>query len=111
MIRIDPNVLVHEFEYHEYTGQDRFKQPNYDEPLTVSKVRVDESSVFSRDGDQKRILANAVIFVYNGYSEPFVEFKEQSKIVFNGKDYLLSKVIPIAEPYSDKLFSVELEVV
>lgn len=110
MLRIDPNVLIHEFEYYEYLGQDRYKQPSYGESVMVSHVRVDESSVFSRDGDQKKILANAVIFLYNGYSVPFGEFKEQSKIVFKGIEYILQKVIPISNPYNDNLFSYELEV-
>lgn len=111
MVRMDPSVLVHEFEYQEFVGQDRYKNPEYAEPIIITNVRVDESTVFSRDGDQKKILANAIIFVYKGYSAPFVDFKEQSKIVFNDKEFLLTKVVPVAQPYSKELFSLELEVV
>ena len=110
MIAMDPKVLVHEFEYSEYIGQDRYKQPEYGEPITIERVRVDESSVFSRDGDQKKILANAIIFLYNGLSSYFGPFKEQSKVVFNGKEYIIQKIVPVSEPYSKELFSIELEV-
>ena len=110
MIAMDPKILIHEFEDSEYIGQDRYKQPAYSEPIKVERVRIDETSVFSRDGDQKKILANAVIFIYNGLSSYFGPFKEQSKVVFDDKEYIVQKIVPVSEPYSKELFSIELEV-
>lgn len=110
MIEMDKRLLVHEIEYSEYDGLDRYKQPSYKEPITITDVRVDESTVFSRDTTQSKVLANAVVFVYNGLSVPFIDFKEQSKVVYNGREYITQRIIPIYEPYTNELFSYEIEV-
>lgn len=110
MIYVDERLLVDSVEYAEYDGDDRYG-PKYKASETIEKVRIDRNSVFSRDTNDTKILASAVIFVYASASIPFKAFKEQSKITFDGKDYTLKKVVYVTEPYDSTPFAYELEVI
>ena len=104
--------LIHTIEYKAFTGQkDEWGKPVYAEPVTINFVRVDESTVFSRDTTQTKIVANAVIFVDILNSNPVPVFKEESKIAFNGKDLTLKKIIPCYHPQQNEIHHYELEVV
>jgi len=104
--------LIHTIEYKAFTGQkDDWNKPIYVEPVTINFVRVDESTVFSRDTTQSKIVANAVIFVDMVNSNPVPIFKEESKITFNGKDLTLKKIIPCYYPQQNEVRHYELEVV
>lgn len=104
--------LIHSIEYEGFTGKkDAFQRPIYDDPITISHVRYDQSTVFSRDSSQTKIVAEGVIFVDAINSSPVPEFKEQSKITFNGRAFTLKKVIPLYYPTSDKVRHWELEVI
>lgn len=107
---MDKELLVHKFEYYEYLGTDRYHNPSYLEPVVVENVRVDYTKVYSRNREEKKLIATAVIFCYAGLTEPFEDFKEQSKVVFNGKEHTIEQVIPITQPYSADLFAYEVEV-
>lgn len=109
-MRMDKRLLIHSISYHEYIGQDRYKQPEFDDPIEIEHVRVDETTVFSRDNNQSKIVANAVVFVYHRLSSPFIDFKEQSKVIYNGREFILKRVVPVYQPYKNELFSYELEV-
>ena len=103
--------LIHTIEYKAFTGQkDDWGNPVYDDPVLINFVRVDESTVFSRDTTQTKIVANAVIFV-DGVSSTVPVFKEESKIRFNGKDLTLKKIVPCYYPQQNEIHHYELEVV
>lgn len=110
MVKMDKRVLVDRFEYLEYDGKDRYHQPAFKELVTVTNVRIDRNTVFSRDANEAKVLANAVIFCYADHTTPFQEFKEQSKIIFDGKEHILQRVIYVTNPYNNKPFAYELEV-
>lgn len=107
--RIPKRMLIHSFEYSEYLKEDRNHKATYAAPVTVSSCRADFSTIYSRDSSEKKIVANCLIFCYNGQTSPFVAFKEQSKINLGGRDMIIQKVVPVYEPYTNKLFSYELE--
>lgn len=111
MIYVDEKLLVDSFEYAEFDGNDRYGQPQFKEIESVKYVRIDRNSVFSRDTNDMKILASAVIFVYASASQPFKAFKEQSKITFDGKDHTLKKVVYVTAPYDSTAFAYELEVI
>lgn len=111
MIVIDTRLLVDNFDYFEFDGEDRYGQPQYKQAETISNVRIDRNSVFSRDTNDTKILASAVIFVYAEGSTPFKPFKEQSKITFDSKDHVLKKVVYVTNPYDSSAFAYELEVI
>lgn len=103
--------LIHSIEYGAFKGIDSWDNPIYDSPIIINNVRFDDSTVFSRDSTQNKILAEAVIFIDIKHSTPKIDFKERSKITFNNKDYVLKKVIPCYHPTKNKIHHFELEVI
>jgi len=111
-LTVDPNWLVDSFEYHEYTGEkDTFGKVKYADPVTVRNVRIDYSKVWKRNKTEAVVTANAVIFCVASHTTPFLDFKEQSKVEMDGKEYIIQKIIKNKEPYHDTLWSIELEVI
>lgn len=103
-------TLIHTVDYAEYGTIDDFGNSTLAEPVTITNVRVDETTVFSRDGTQNKIVANAVIFVDAVHSKPFTAFTEQSQIIFKGREMVIQKVVPCYQPSSDEIHHYELEV-
>lgn len=103
--------LVHDMEYFEYLHEDDYSQPVYSEPLTIKRVRVDESTTFTRDTTQNKIESDAIIFVDTKHSTPILDFKEKSKIIFKGKELIITKVVPFYFPELDKVRHYEIEVI
>lgn len=104
--------LIHSIVYELYTGKkDDFQNPVYDDLVTIKHVRYDDSTVFSRDNTETKVLADGVIFVDAVHSKPVPEFKEQSKVNFNGRELMLQKVVPCYYPNKDAIHHYELEVI
>lgn len=114
-MRIKPlpkSWLIHTITYEGFTGgQDDWGKPVYDAPITIEYVRFDDSSVFSRDNTQTKILANGVIFVDCTHSTPIPTFKEDSKIMWNGRELVLKKIVPCYYPNKNEIHHFELEVI
>lgn len=92
-------------------GMDDFGGDAYEGSVTIEHVRVDESTVFSRDGTQNKIVANGVVFIDAVHSEATLPFTERSKITFNEREYIVTKVIPCYHPQSNEIHHWELEVI
>ncbi|PWU66576.1 putative minor capsid protein [Gracilibacillus dipsosauri] len=104
--------LIHSIEYAKWTpDKDDWGNPIYWDAVPINNVRFDDSTVFSRDSTQTKILANAVIFVDAKNSNPIPEFVEESKITFNGKEYVLKRIIPCYFPKRNEIRHYELEVI
>ena len=103
--------LIHTIVYEGYAGEDDFQKPSYDAPAAIEFVRHDETTVFSRDGTQTKIVANGVIFIDAVHSTPIPVFKEESKITHNSKVLTLKKIIPIYHPKLNEIRHWELEVI
>lgn len=103
--------LIHSIIYEEYKGIDDWDNPSYGAQSIINHVCFDDSTVFSRDSDQNKIVADAVIFIDAKYSEPITDFKERSRITFNGIEYVLKKVIPCYHPTKNEIHHYELEVI
>jgi len=94
-LRVNPRLLVHSFEYHEFVKTDKWSKPTYQEPITVKNVRIDGN----------------IAFCYASDTTPFIDFKRKSKIVTPNGSYLIDKIVNVNEPFTDKLWSVELELI
>ncbi|MEH7236757.1 putative minor capsid protein [Bacillus sp. JJ1562] len=112
-VRPLPKVwLIHEIIYEGFTGEkDDWGNDAYEQPLTIKHVRFDDKTVFSRDNTQTKVLANGVTFVDAKNSSPTPDFKEQSKVKFNEKDYVIQKVVPCYYPNKNEIHHWELEVI
>lgn len=103
--------LIHSIDYSKFEGRDDWKKDIFADPVTIHSVRVDMTTLFSRDGNQNKILAEGIVYVDVVNSNPLPEFVEESNIHFHGKDYKLQKVIPCYHPNSGDIHHYELEVV
>ena len=98
-LRINPRLLNESFDYYELEKEDAWASPTYKEPITVEKVRMDQ-------------VPNGIIaFTYASDTTPFIKFKRRSKIVTKNGTYTINKVVNINEPFQDKVWSIELELI
>ena len=105
--------LIHDIVYEEkLPGRDSYGNDRYATPAIIKHVRFDDTTVFSRDSTETKIVANAVIFVDSTHSTNLPEkFVEESKITFNGREYTIKKVVDCYYPYKDEIRHWELEVI
>jgi len=99
------------FEYKEYVGLNRYSEPEYAEPVTIEHCRIDRGAEYSSTTSGKQLLYNAVVFCFEGITDPLPDFKTESIIRFDGIDHKLTKVIKNYEPFRKVIYSYELEVV
>lgn len=111
VIPLPKTWLIHDIEYEEFTGEkDDWGNERFEEPITINNVRFEYSTVFSRDSTQTKILAEGIVFVDAKNSGPLPEmFKEQSKVKFQGKEYVIQKIVPCYYPTKNEIHHWELE--
>lgn len=103
--------LVDDFMYREYLGEGDWNNPEYGEEKTISFCRIDRGSQYTFSSNGKQLLYNAVIFCYAGLTNPMPVFKEQSLVIFDGKEHKVISVDRVTEAYTDDTYSYELEVI
>lgn len=113
MVKKPPlETLVDSFVYHEYVSDDGdWGQAEYAEPVTIKHCRIDRGSAYSSSASGKQLLYNAVIFCYPDLTTPCPDFKEQSKLVYDGVEHVITKIDKVIGPYSSNVYCYELEVV
>lgn len=97
-LRINPRLLNQSFDYYEFMDIDIWGKASYKDPLTIKNVRIDEG-------------VNGIIFAYASEATPFIKFKRRSKVVTKNGTFIINKIVKINEPFEDKLWSVELELI
>ena len=103
---------MHSITYYEkQSGRDEWGNPKHDVAIEVKNVRFDAASTFSRSVGEDNISINGVVFVDCKHSSPIPNFKDNSKITFNGRDMVIHKVIPCYHPESSEIHHYELDVV
>lgn len=105
---VDPRWLVDSFSYRKYVSPGR-NGPVYGDSQDITKCRISHKTVFSQDSSEKKIVADGKIYCYASATTPFIAFKEQSKVIIDGKERTITKAKRLKEPLADKAFSYELE--
>lgn len=105
------SMLVDQFEYFEYEGDGNWGQPSFKDGVVVRYCRIDRGSQYSTVSNGKQLLYNALILCYADLTEPFEQFKVQSKVVFDGVEHIVTNVVYVTDIYSKELYSIELEVI
>lgn len=111
MLDVPIEMLVDSFVYEEYDGVDRNQVPKYKESEMIENVRIDRNRTYYRDSEESGIRAEAKIFCYASATEPFLEFKEQSKVTFDDKEYIIRLVGEFVATYSSDIDVIQLEVI
>lgn len=101
---------IDSFEYKKYLGENSWSEPIYADPITIENCRIDRGAEYTSTTSGKQLLYNAVVFCYEGITDPLPEFKTQSVLVFDDTEHVITKVIPIYEAYDKVIYSYELEV-
>lgn len=104
--------LIHSIIYKGILEEkDDYGNPQYGDSILINYVRYDPTVVFSRDNTQNKIVADGVIFVDTVNSTPLPNFKEESTIIFEGRELTLKKVMPCYHPTKNTIHHYELEVI
>lgn len=70
-------------------------------------------TIYSGDSNSRKITANAIAFLYPGISTDVPKLKSTdvgSKLVFDGDELTITNIITNLDPYSNEVYSYELEV-
>jgi len=106
---ISKQLLPHTVTYSEYEGVDSWEDEIiYSEPITVNNVRVQYNSRFNQTADSENKTYNALMFVDVVNTSPQVDFVEESKVVFDGKEMFITEIEPV---YADALHHLEVKLV
>jgi hypothetical protein len=87
-------LLIHTVEYRECISNGRYGE-TFADPITIERVRLEPIASYRRKtGEREREKPNEsyVLFFDMTYSRPIVDFKEKSKVIFQGKEYSVIRV-------------------
>lgn len=96
------------------TGKmDKFRKP-VTETITIDHVIVQAQTIYSGSNNDRTVTANAVVYLFAGVSDPLPELTPDCvgwHLKFEGREYAITNFVDNREPYSDKVYSYELEVI
>ena len=104
-------MLIDTFEYLPIVGRNSWDEPIYAEPVEIKHCRIDRGTQYTSTTSGKQVLYNALIFCYNGLTEPLFKFEVESKIRIDDTEHTITNIIPVYEPDKKVLYAYELEVV
>ncbi|MDY0990905.1 putative minor capsid protein [Lactobacillus helveticus] len=88
---------------------------DYEEVRTyISGVRFDLRTIYSGSNNDRQIVANATVIFMPPYTNPWIELDDSyigSKIIFNGKEYTITKVNRDIEPFNGNIYQYKVSVI
>lgn len=103
-------MLVDSFMYEEFKGKGRDHNPKYADPVTIEMARVDRQKTYSENNQEAAIRSNATIYTFAPLTTPFLDFKEQSRVRFDGREYVVVEVRKLKQWYLNEVMAYELDV-
>lgn len=112
MLNIKPipkKLLIHEATYEEFDTNNRYGE-TYFAPVTLKNIRINFERSLNRSGDteSKNIKATMFFDLRNSSATGEFEFKEKSKLTFEGLVMQVQKINPV---YADTLHHYEVELI
>lgn len=96
------------------TGKmDKFRKP-VTETIMIDHVIVQPQTIYSGSNNDRTVVANAIVFLFAGVSNPMPKLTPDCVgwyLAFDGREYAITNFVDNREPYSDKVYSYELEVI
>lgn len=80
---------------------------------TIDHVLVQPQTIYTGDSNSRKVTANAVVFLFARITEPMPNLDKDSvgwKLEFEGNEYTITNLVDNREPFSNKVYSYELEV-
>ncbi|WP_278589458.1 putative minor capsid protein [Limosilactobacillus pontis] len=87
------------------------QRPTVDQ--TVEHIIVQPQTIYSGSNNGRTIVANAIVYLFAGITDPLPIITPDwvgQHLSFEGRDYTITNVVDNREPYSNKVYSYELEV-
>ena len=79
----------------------------------VGHVIVKPQTIYAGSSNNRTITANAIVYLFAGISTPLPKITPDwvgYHLKFEGRDYTITNVIDNREPFSNEVYSYELEV-
>lgn len=79
----------------------------------VNNVIVQEQTIYTGNSNSREITANAVVFLFTGVSDPMPQLSREdvgNKIKYAGKEWTIINIVVNQDPFSNGVYSYELEV-
>lgn len=92
---------------------DEWNRPTFEASITIQNVIVQPQTIYSGNNNDRQIIANAVIYFFAGISTPDCVFTKDSMgslITFEDSEYVIKTIVDNRDPFSNELYSYELEV-
>ena len=115
MLKFPKNAAKQTITLKKYLGESDglYPESKYNEPIQIDHVVFQPETIYQGTNNDRQIVASAVVFLYVNVSSPMPELTQdnlQSIITFEGHEYTLERLIDNRQPFSNELFSYELEV-
>ena len=81
--------------------------------MPVNNVLVQPQTIYSGSNNSRTITANAIVFLFAQISDPLPQITPDwigNHLTFENRDYTITNIVDNREPYSNKVYSYELEV-
>ena len=81
--------------------------------MPVNHVLVQPQTIYSGSNNSRTITANAIVFLFAQITEPLPKITPDwigTHLTFEGRDYTITNIVDNREPYSNEVYSYELEV-
>lgn len=91
---------------------DLYNKPDFDD-YQIDKMIYQPQIIYSGDNNNRKITANAIAFLYPGISTNVPKLKSTdigSKLVFDRDELTITNIVTNLDPYSNEVYSYELEV-
>ncbi|MBF7114512.1 capsid protein [Pediococcus pentosaceus] len=91
---------------------DLYNKPDFDD-YQIDNMIYQPQTIYSGDSNSRKITANAIAFLYPGISTNIPKLKSTdvgSKVVFDGDELTITNIVTNLDPYSNEVYSYELEV-
>lgn len=83
------------------------------EDIEIFNCVVQPQTIYSGTNNNRAIVANAIVYFYAQITEPIPKLTKKhvgSKLTFEGEDYSITQIVDNRDPFSNELYSYELEV-
>ena len=94
-------------------GKDKWQKPIFSDPITIKNMIFQPKTVYSGTNNNRQVVANAIAFLFGGVSDPMPTISKNnvgSEIDFEGETYTITTIVDNRNPYSNEVYSYELEV-
>lgn len=81
--------------------------------MPVNHVLVQPQTIYSGSNNSRTITANAIVFLFAQITEPMPKITPEwigTHLTFEGRNYTITNIVDNREPYSNEVYSYELEV-